>query len=120
MPSLFPATVSSKSSSNVRSSASATSSILEKIGGAPMDCRLAKDVVLADGYEWLAIEINGLSGYVAKTASLIIQYAAETPKIPLYRLNLGFVVILMPANVRDSLAMIVEYLLKAIREAPEE
>lgn len=116
---LSDALISSSVASNIRIHPLATAQVLDKLSTTPTTCKLSKDIVRIDEFDWLEIVYRGQRGFVARTGALSIQYA-QAPKIPLFRLHLGFVAISMTAQVRDGLAQIVEYLLKAIREAPEE
>lgn len=115
---LYNANVSSKAGHNIRLLPLANASIVSKVLTMPIACKLSKETVEIDGYNWLEIIYKGQRGFCAKTDNLIIQYIEEAPKIQLYEVNLGFATVRMDADTQDKLATIVAGMEQAIRNAP--
>lgn len=115
---LYNANVSSKAGHNIRLLPLANASIVSKILTMPIACKISKETVEIDGYNWFEIIYKGQRGFCAKTDNLIIQYTDEAPKIQLYEVNLGFATVRMDIATQDKFATIIEGIAQHIRNAP--
>lgn len=115
----YDATISSKASSNIRVLPSATANILRVLTTIPIEVKITKEGISAEGYTWLELKIGDERGYVAKTQNLIIEYAPIVPTEPVYEVALGYATIRMTAQQVDWTATIFEGMAFAIRNAPK-
>lgn len=126
MPTLYDATISSKSSSNIRILPSATANILRVLTTSPIAAKVAKEVAVVngqttiDGYQWLELMIENERGYVAKTQNVIITYAPVDEKTYIVDITGGATKVMRESSLDD----LIEYKrlelegLKIIRNAP--
>lgn len=103
---LYPASVHSLKTSNVRQLPDTSASIVGTLTPAYLLCEISKDTVSNDGYEWLKLSSEVMSGWVAKTENLVITYIPDTPPPPItYTITIeNFAASMTEENIRGLIA----------------
>ncbi len=88
MPVTYKARISSKTTSNVRGSADTSAPIVLILTNAWILADVTEVNISNDGYEWLQVKTDTVTGFVAKTSNLVIEPIVTEPTEPVYEVNL--------------------------------